>query len=84
MAIDNDGASATSAAVTINVRGQGNGPVQVNAGPDRLISLPAAAHLEASATINGAPAGGDVQFAWEEVNGPGTASFVSSAPSRRA
>jgi IgGFc binding protein/Big-like domain-containing protein len=77
--IDNEGASAASTQVPITVRSQGNGPVQVNAGPDRLISLPSTAHLDGSVTVNGAPAGGNVQLAWQKVSGPGTATFDNSA-----
>jgi hypothetical protein len=77
--IDNEGASGASAQVPITARSQGNGPVQVNAGPDRLISLPATAHLEGSVTVNGAPAGSDVQLVWQRNSGPGNATFDSSA-----
>jgi hypothetical protein len=79
VAIDNDGASTTSAAVTINVQSQGNGPVQVNAGPDRLISLPSSAHLLGSVMVNGAPAGSNVQIAWQKISGPGNATFDNAA-----
>ena len=77
--IDNEGGSGASAQVPITVRSQGNGTVQVNAGPDRLISLPSTAHLEGSVTVNGAPAGSDVQLAWQRNSGPGNATFDDSA-----
>ena len=79
LVIDNEGASAASTQVLITVHSQGNGPVQVNAGPDRLISLPSTAHLDGSVTVNGAPAGSDVQLAWQKNSGPGNATFDNSA-----
>ncbi len=79
VAIDNEDASTTSAAVAISVQSQGNGPVQVNAGPDRLISLPSSAHLLGSVTVNGAPAGNNVDLAWQKISGPGNATFDNSA-----
>jgi N-acetylmuramoyl-L-alanine amidase len=77
--IDNEGASDASAQVPITAHSQGNGPVQVNAGPDRLISLPSTAHLDGSVTVNGAPAGSNVQLAWQKLSGPGNATFDNSA-----
>ena len=52
--------------------------MQVNAGPDRLISLPATAQLDGVVTVNGLPAGQNVQLEWQQVSGPGNATFDSS------
>jgi hypothetical protein len=74
---DGSGASATSAPVTINVTTV-NAQLTVDAGPDRLISLPGAATLEGEVLLNGGPPGPEVALEWSLVSGPGAVTF--SAP----
>ncbi|HMG06352.1 MAG TPA: Ig-like domain-containing protein, partial [Chthoniobacterales bacterium] len=73
-ATDGSGASATSAAVTINVT-RINTQLTVDAGPDRLISLPGSAALEGQVLSNGGTPGPDVVLAWSVVSGPGAVTF---------
>ena len=75
-----DSLLSTSADVTITVLpapSTNNAPV-VSAGPDRTITLPAAANLDGSVTDDGLPANVAVTAAWSKVTGPGTASFGDS------
>ncbi len=76
-ATDGSGAYATSAAVTINVT-HINSQLAVDAGPDRLISLPGAATLQGQVVLNGGTPGPEVTLVWSLVSGPGGATF--SAP----
>ena len=80
-ATDGSGASATSAAVTINVT-RINTQLTVDAGPDRLISLPGGATLEGQVLSNGGTPGPEVALQWSLVSGPGAVTF--SAPNSSA
>ena len=54
----------------------------VSAGPDRLVTIPAAASLAGSVGDDGLPTGATVTGSWTKVSGPGTATFANaSAPS---
>jgi hypothetical protein len=46
----------------------------VNAGPDRTVTLPAAANLNGTVTDDGLPSA-SVTTAWTQVSGPGTTAF---------
>jgi len=80
-ATDNDGALTTSSPVklTIHPASSSGGPVSVNAGADRLVTMPAGAHLNGTVAVNGEPvAEGEVQIQWEKVSGPGNPTIDNS------
>src|SRR6185369_612000 len=60
--------------VTITVKLTNHAPV-VSAGPDLVITLPATAILNGTATDDGLPAGSTLSVLWSVVSGPGQAGF---------
>jgi hypothetical protein len=59
------------------VAGGANQPPSVNAGPDRAVTLPAAASLSGTVTDDGLPdPPGAVTTVWSRVGGPGTVTFA--------
>ena len=65
--------------VTITVQGipPTNQPPTVDAGPDRTVTLPAAASVTASASDDGQPANQAPALSWTQVSGPGTSTIAS-------
>lgn len=77
----NDSALSASddLAVTVNPAPVNHAPV-VNAGPDRTVTLPAAATLSGTVTDDGLPnPPGVVTISWSKVSGPGTVTFANPA-----
>lgn len=50
----------------------------VNAGPDRSVTIPAAANLSGTVSDDGLPTGATVTSSWTKVSGPGTVTFASA------
>jgi len=79
----NDGGSAASDVVTVSVNGGGGGgaanrPPAVNAGPEQVVTLPAAASLDGTVTDDGLPnPPGAVTTTWTLVSGPGKVTFAN-------
>ncbi|MGZ5434985.1 MAG: CBM96 family carbohydrate-binding protein [Pyrinomonadaceae bacterium] len=72
VATDNQGITATSAPVNIQV----NAAPVVNAGPNRSVTLPAMASLYGSVSDDGLPnPPGTMTLTWTKTSGPGTVSF---------
>ena len=77
----NDGQLSNFAtiAITVNAAAPTNQAPQVNAGPDRVVTYPAAASLSGSATDDGLPnPPAAVNVIWSQVGGPGTATFADA------
>jgi K319-like protein len=72
-----DGELSTSDDVTVSVSPQNQAPV-VDAGPDQTVFLPAGATLNGTVNDDGLPAGGALTITWEQVSGPGTATFSNA------
>ena len=51
----------------------------VNAGPDQMITLPAAANLAGTATDDGLPTGSTMTRSWNKAAGPGTVTFSDAS-----
>jgi fibro-slime domain-containing protein/RHS repeat-associated protein len=51
----------------------------VNAGADRIVTLPGCANPAATATDDGLPTGSTLSFRWRKVSGPGTVTFGDAA-----
>ncbi|HEY0764376.1 MAG TPA: PKD domain-containing protein [Pyrinomonadaceae bacterium] len=64
--------------VTITVHPQNQAPT-VSAGADQIISLPANADLNGTATDDGWPFGSTLTTSWSMVSGPGTVTFAAPA-----
>jgi hypothetical protein len=79
-ATDNDGALTTSSPVKLTIHpAAAGGAIYVNAGADRLVTMPAGAHLNGTVAVNGEPAAeGEVQIQWEKVSGPGNPTIENS------
>ncbi len=75
VAYDNDGASATSAPVAVSILAVERGPIGVDAGPDKIISLPNAAALTGTLSIPNVVAGAPTNAVWSKLSGPGPVAF---------
>jgi len=65
--------------VIVTVAGLANQAPVVNAGPDQIITLPAAATMAGTATDDGLPNGSTLTRTWTKVSGPGTVMFGNVA-----
>ena len=73
-------ASSVLLQIPTNVGAPANQGLQVQAGADQTIQLPAGASLHGSVTENGLlPAPGTVTTTWSETSGPGTAIFADAS-----
>ena len=70
------GLQVATAAAGFRIELTNKAPV-VNAGPDRSVTLPAAATLSGTVTDDGLPAGAAVTSAWSKQSGPGTVTFAN-------
>ena len=75
----NDGEAATADSVEVDVAPAGpDSPPVVDAGPDRVIALPASAALDGTVSDDGQPIPpGAVTKQWTKGSGPGTVTFVN-------
>jgi hypothetical protein len=71
-----DGALTSSDDVTVTVTT--NAAPSVNAGPDRSVTLPAAASLSGSVTDDGQPSN-TLTIGWSKFSGPGAVTFANAA-----
>ncbi len=81
-----DGLLSASDTVTVTVAEQGGGGVDptpanrapaVDAGVDRVVTLPAGVTLDAQVTDDGYPAPPALQITWEQLSGPALATFAT-------
>ncbi|MCC6161758.1 MAG: Ig-like domain-containing protein [Acidobacteria bacterium] len=81
-----DGLLSASDTVTVTVAEQGGGGVDptpanrapaVDAGVDRVVTLPAGVTLDAQVTDDGYPAPSALQITWEQLSGPALATFAT-------
>ncbi|MDP9181307.1 MAG: hypothetical protein M3P04_00850, partial [Actinomycetota bacterium] len=72
---ENDGMLYEIAAPLPPTGGGGNQPPVVSAGPDRTITLPAAASLDGTVSDDGLPAPSTLTATWSKVSGVGTVTF---------
>jgi PKD repeat protein len=77
----NDGALSRSddILVVVDPSSTTNKAPVVNAGPDQMITLPAAANLSGTATDDGLPLGSTISFTWTYISGPGTVVFSAAS-----
>jgi len=79
-----DGRLTASNEVTITVHPENHGPT-VNAGPDQIIFLPAAAQLNGVSADDGWPFGSTLTLFWTALSGPGSVTFANpNAPATAA
>jgi hypothetical protein len=77
-ATDGQLSAQASVTVTVNAAPVNQAPV-VGAGADQIVTLPASATLDGTATDDGLPAGNPLTATWSRVSGPGTVSFANAA-----
>jgi hypothetical protein len=70
--------------VTVGPQSAANQAPVVNAGPDQMITLPAAANLAGAATDDGLPLGSTLTFSWSYVAGPGPVTFSDASSLKSA
>jgi RHS repeat-associated protein len=76
----NDSLLTSSDEMTVSVLSHNQRPV-VNAGADKIISLPNTATLNGSVSDDGLPSGSSVSINWSKTSGPGDVTFANtSAP----
>jgi hypothetical protein len=74
-----DGGAATTDSVQITVNPMPNQAPAVDAGPNRVINLPASASLDGTVSDDGLPnPPGAVTTTWSKGSGPGTVTFVNA------
>ena len=73
-----DSELSTSDDLTVNVVAHNQAPV-VNAGLDKIITLPDSASLDGLVTDDGLPAGSTLTVTWSKVSGPGTVTFGNAS-----
>jgi hypothetical protein len=71
--------SSDDVVITVNASSSTNQAPVVNAGPDQMITFPAAAMLSGAATDDGLPAGSTLTKTWSKVSGPGIVSFGNAS-----
>lgn len=77
-ATDGQLSAQASVTVTVNAAPVNQAPI-VGAGADQIVTLPASATLDGTASDDGLPAGNTLAATWSRVSGPGTVTFGSAA-----
>ena len=73
-----DGDLSASSDITVTVHPENQSPSAI-AGPDQILSLPAVAQLNGSASDDGWPFESGLHVSWSQIEGPGTTTFASPA-----
>jgi hypothetical protein len=71
--------SSDDVVITVNATSPTNQPPVVNAGPDQMITFPAAATLAGTASDDGLPSGSTLTSTWSKISGPGTVTFGNAS-----